>query len=75
MISIRDKSLEINTNVNQHSFRVLNLMPCSDEFKEWLSSDALKAYVAALSLINENTAKLWKMFLKEYQPKSDTVWK
>ncbi|PAJ73674.1 hypothetical protein CJF42_14355 [Pseudoalteromonas sp. NBT06-2] len=46
----------------------------SREFKEWLSSDAIKAYVAALNLISENTAKLWKMFLKEYQPKSNTVW-
>lgn len=47
----------------------------SREFKEWLSSDAIKTYVAALNLISENTAKLWKMFIKEYQPKSNTVWK
>ncbi|HIF9375893.1 TPA: DEAD/DEAH box helicase [Photobacterium damselae] len=45
------------------------------EFQEWLSSDALKAYVVRLNLNSESAATLWEIFLKEYQPKLNTLWK
>ncbi len=44
-------------------------------FKEWLSSERLTAYISVLDLMGANTAKLWKAFISEYKPKSDTVWK
>lgn len=47
----------------------------SIEFKEWLSSERLTAYISVLDFMGANTAKLWKAFIKEYKPKSDTVWK
>ena len=45
------------------------------EFKEWLSSEKLTAYISLLDLIGANTAKLWKTFINEYKPKKDSVWK
>ncbi len=47
----------------------------SYEFKEWLSSETLKIYISRLSVLGENTAKLWKSFINEYKPNSDIVWK
>jgi hypothetical protein len=44
-------------------------------FKEWLSSERLTAYISVLDFMGANTAKLWKAFISEYKPKSDTVWK
>jgi superfamily II DNA/RNA helicase len=45
------------------------------DFKDWLSSERLAAYISILGLTNENNATLWAAFLNEYKPKSDTVWK
>lgn len=47
----------------------------ASDFKEWLSSERLTSYISLLDLIGVNTAKLWKEFIHEYKPKSDTVWK
>jgi superfamily II DNA/RNA helicase len=47
----------------------------SIEFKEWLSSERLTAYISVLDFMGANIAKLWKAFINEYKPKSDTVWK
>lgn len=47
----------------------------SSEFKEWLSSERLTTYISVLDFMGANTAKLWKAFINEYKPKSDTVWK
>lgn len=45
------------------------------DFKDWLSSERLAAYISSLGLTNENNSTLWATFLNEYKPKSDTVWK
>ncbi|KZN51504.1 hypothetical protein N474_23980 [Pseudoalteromonas luteoviolacea CPMOR-2] len=47
----------------------------SRELKQWLSSDGLKVYISTIELISENTAKLWKVFIGEFKPKSDIIWK
>ena len=47
----------------------------SIEFKEWLSSKRLTAYISILDFMGANTVKLWKAFISEYKPKSDTFWK
>lgn len=44
------------------------------QFKNWLSSDALREYIAHEELISINIAKLWKSFINDYKPKADTVW-
>lgn len=47
----------------------------SYDFKLWLSSDRLKAYIDELEFINENTAQLWKTFIGGYKPRSEMIWK
>lgn len=44
------------------------------QLKDWLSSDALRDYIATLELSNVNIAKLWKSFINDYEPKADKVW-